>query len=101
MNANSTTTGTTATREAANRYCHCTWYSPMKLVMPTVSGCVSASVVNVKATMNSFHAAMNVKITAVITPGTANGSVTLANAAKRPQPSSSAASSSSTGIEEK
>jgi hypothetical protein len=51
--------------------------------------------------MNSFHAAMNVKIMAVTRPGAASGRVTRSIVPSRPLPSTIAASSSSTGIEAK
>ena len=53
------------------------------------------------ATRNSFHAEMKVKISAVTMPGAASGSVIRSRAPTRPRPSTMAASSSSTGIEEK
>jgi len=49
--------------------------------------------------VNSFHAAMKVKISAVTTPGIAKGSVTRNSAPSRVLPSTIAACSSSTGID--
>ena len=54
-----------------------------------------------RATRNSFQAEMKVKISAVTMPGAASGSVIRSRAPTRPRPSTMAASSSSTGIEEK
>ena len=54
--------------------------------------------VSVTANRNSFHAAMNVRMPAVASPGAASGMTILRNAVKRVAPSTSAASSRSLGI---
>ena len=69
--------------------------------MPTVSGRRAASVMSVRATTYSFHAAMNEKISAVAIAGRASGSTTRRSTPSRPQPSTAAASSISRGIEAK
>ena len=51
--------------------------------------------------MNSFQAAMKVKISAVTSPGAASGRVTRSSTPIRPLPFTIAASSISAGIEEK
>src|SRR6187397_1089042 len=101
MTMNRMTTGTMAMTDDANRYCHATRYWPMKVVMPTVSGLISGDCASVSATTNSFHAAMNVKMTAVTMPGRASGRVTRRRTPSREAPSMDAASSSSTGMVEK
>jgi len=55
-------TGMVATRDAPNRCCQSTVYWPMNESSRTVSGMVELLVVRVSAAMNSFQAAMNVKI---------------------------------------
>ncbi len=61
-------TGTVANREDANRYCHSTMLYPLKMVMPTVSGLRTSVEISVRATVYSFHALMNTKISAVTIP---------------------------------
>ena len=56
----------------------------MYLLIATVSGLVGLPEVSVRATMNSFHAEMNVKISAVTMPGAASGSVIRGRAPIRP-----------------
>ena len=72
----------------------------MNPLIATVSGIRLGVCVSVSATMNSFHAAMKVKISAVTTPGIASGRVTRNKAPSLPVPSTMAASSSSRGIDE-
>ena len=73
----------------------------MKVVTPTVRGWMSGDWASVRATTNSFQAAMKVKIVAVTMPGSASGSVTRRSTPSRVAPSMAAASSSSTGMVEK
>src|SRR3712207_3050040 len=68
IEANRITTGTIAIAEAANRYCHCVWLSPMKPVIPSVSGWRLGVLMRVRAITYSFQAAMNEKITEVTIP---------------------------------
>ena len=58
-----------ATTDAPNRCCQSTVYCPMNESSRTVSGVALLLVVRVSAAMNSFQAAMNVKISAVTRPG--------------------------------
>ena len=50
------------------------------------------------ANRNSFHAVMNANTDVATRPGPSKGKVTFRNAPQRPQPSTIAASSSSTGM---
>ena len=60
--------------------------------------CISFLFTMLSAMMNSFHAAMNVMIAVVKTPGADSGMMILRNASPRVQPSTIAACSSSNGI---
>ena len=101
MSAKSTTTGTIVMIDAAKSEFQCWTYAVTYEVIPTVSGRLSGSVMRVSATMYSFHAAMNAKITAVTTPGSDSGSTIRTSTRRRPQPSIAAASSISRGMEAK
>ena len=79
-------TGTVANREDANRYCHSTMLYPLKMVMPTVSGLRTSVEISVRATVYSFHALMNTKISAVTIPGAATGRRMRIRADTLPQP---------------
>ncbi len=70
----------------------------MNCVIPTGIGFLSTELIIVRAIVNSFQAATNVKMTAVTSPGNAIGIVTFLNACNLVQPSISAASSISTGM---
>jgi hypothetical protein len=87
--------------EAAKSRSQCWTYAVTYEVMPTVSGRMEASVIRVRATMYSFHAAMKAKMTAVTMPGSATGSTIRNRVAAAPHPSTAAASSISRGIEAK
>jgi len=82
-------------RDVANKYCH--WIScfPKNAYIPTVSGLLASEDIMVKANVNSFHAAINTKINAVIIPGADKGSSTLKSAWNLEHPSIHAACSSS------
>src|SRR5439155_1718109 len=101
MSAKSTTTGTIVMIDAAKSEFQCWTYAVTYEVIPTVSGRLSGSVMRVRATMYSFHAAMNAKIPAVTTPGSDSGSTIRTSTRRRPHPSTAAASSISRGMEAK
>src|ERR1041384_4166687 len=100
-NAYMTTTGMLTSSDAAAS-CPCGTTSPTIIdCIPTGSVLYSCFVMNTKAKRNSFQALVSVNSATASSPGLARGSTTRPNACKRVQPSTSAASSSSMGIDEK
>src|SRR4051812_43693451 len=90
------------TSSDATASCPCGTTSPAIIdCIPTGSVLYSSFVMNTKAKRNSFQALVRVKSATASSPGLASGSTTFPNAWTRLQPSTSAASSNSTGIDEK
>src|SRR5690349_3092551 len=82
--------------------CPCGTTSPTIIdCIPTGSVLYSSFVMNTKANRNSFQALVRVNSATASSPGFARGSTTRRNAWMRVQPSTSAASSSSRGIDAK
>ena len=100
-NVKSTATGSVLMMTPAESWPHWISYWPTMNSSPADSVRISVCDVNVIANSSSLHDDTNAKIAVAATPGAASGSTTRQSAPKRPQPSISADSSSSRGIDSK
>src|SRR5262249_2675041 len=100
-NVNSTAPGSALRVTPAESWRPWTSHCPTRNRRPADSVRISVCDVNVIANSSSLHDDTNAKIAVAATPGAASGSTTRQSAPKRPQPSISADSSSSRGIDSK